>query len=69
MKMLYIEVALEYDHTRVSPSEALFNTKRALDEYFNRNEDEYDEDALKVRDIRLNENVAVVSRGNQSKSF
>ncbi len=69
MKKVSIAVEFEYDHTRLSPSEILFNLKRALDDYFNRFESEYEEDALRVSEITLNENVTVVPVGDTKVSF
>jgi len=53
MRTLNIALEVDYDKDRVSPSEVIFNVKRALDEYFNRYEGEYGEDAILVSSVRV----------------
>lgn len=62
MKNISIAVDLEYDRSRVSPNEVVFNVRRALDDYFNRFDSEYEEDALKVTEVY--ENVTALSGQN-----
>jgi hypothetical protein len=66
LKSTSIAIDFDYDRTRVSPSEILFHVKRAMDEYFNRVESDYEEDALSVREIRLYEDVTIVSGRDKS---
>ena len=62
MKNITVAIDLEYDRTRVSQAEVVFNVRRALDDYFNRFDNEYEEDALKVS--RVYENATDLSGQN-----
>lgn len=51
MKPINVVLDLTYDPNRVSPSEVVFNLKRALDDYFERYDD-YD-DAIVLREVKV----------------
>lgn len=61
MKHLTVAIDMEYDHTRVSPAEVVYNVREALEEWFNRYDVGYDQEGLRLREVRLYEDVTVVS--------
>lgn len=62
MKPISIVVDMEYDRMRITPREVIFNVRKALDEYFNLYGGDYDDDAIKVREVY--EDSSGVYRGN-----
>lgn len=60
MKTITVSIDLEYDKLRLSPKEVVFNVRQALDEYFNRYDYAYDEEALRV--IEVYENATVLPK-------
>jgi hypothetical protein len=59
-----VDIDMEFDGMRLSKNEVIFNVKRALDDYFNRFDNEYEEDALRV--VAVYENTTVVSGGHKA---
>lgn len=51
MKSMSIVIDIDYDRHRVSPREVIFNVKKALDEYFNIYGGDYDDEAIKVKEV------------------
>jgi len=64
MRHMTVDIEMEFDGMRLSKKEVIFNVQRALDEYFNRFDTEYEEDALRV--VAVNENTSVVSGGDKN---
>lgn len=59
MKRLTVAVDIEYDHNTVSPSEVIYDVKKAIDTYFNGFYSDYEEEVLRI--IEVHENTPVVS--------
>ena len=55
MAKIIINVVMDYDKTRVTAGEVKLAIQRAVDEYFNRSDNDYDDDTLTVDAVEIDD--------------